>query len=107
MDNNVNYHSQFSADKVRLMRNRYWKDYVYKMALVFLAVFVIILQRNIFQKVEQKTFELLKEKRELQAYILPLRMEDRFLFRPERVEKIAKERFKMIEPSADNIIIVK
>lgn len=104
---NVNYYSQFSVDKVRLLRNKYWTDYVYRLALVFLLLFVVILERNIFQKIEQKTFDLLKEKRELESYILPLKVEERFLFRPERVEEIAQKIFKMIEPSADNIIVVK
>jgi len=72
--------------------------------ILFLALFVVILERNQFQKIEVRIRNSLKEKRSLEAELLPLKLEDRFLYRLERVEGLAKEKLNMQETKPDHIL---
>ncbi|MBL0691294.1 MAG: cell division protein FtsL [SAR324 cluster bacterium] len=107
-DNNKNNHNNNddndSGDKeAKNWQLRHSRRYVRRGGIVFFIMFAIIFERNLFQKIEVKITNLLKEKRNLEAYIIRVELEERFLYRPERVDNIAQKVFKMRRVSADKV----
>lgn len=81
---------------------RYWHIFF----LVFAYLFLLVLERNEFQKTEAEIRSTLKKIRQVEEVILPLELEDRFLNRLERVETLAKDKLKMTDTDKKRMQVI-
>ena len=74
--------------------------------MIFIALF-FVQQRISYIRTEKSIRKLMNEKENLQLSILPLKLEERYLTQLDRVEKIAKDKFKLQAPRQSQMISIK
>ena len=79
---------------------------IFQLAILFILMFLLILQNVRYQAIEKEIYEQVKQKRKLEENILPLKLEVRNLTRNEILEKFAEEKFFLKAARKDQIIQV-
>ncbi len=71
---------------------------------LILVAFIFVQQRVEYIRTERQVRKLLREKREIESMILPLKLEERYLTHVGKIEKIASKKLGLQHPRKQQII---